>query len=98
MAGPAAPPRSISRSAAGVDQTTGDSVSATNFESVDASALSSALSVTGSSAANTITTGSGNDTIDGGGGADVIDAGDGNDTVTYRGGEAPSTAAPAPTP
>ena len=52
----------------------------------DASALSSALTVTGSSAANTITTGSGNDIIDGGGGADVIAAGDGNDTVTYRGG------------
>ena len=72
---------------AGVDQTTGDSVSAVNFESVDASALSSALSVTGSSAANTITTGSGADTIDGGGGADVIDAGGGNDTVTYRASE-----------
>ncbi|WP_407156418.1 hypothetical protein [Bradyrhizobium sp. STM 3557] len=74
--------------AAGTDQTTGDSVGVTNFESVDASALSSALTVTGSSSANTITTGAGNDSIDGGGGADVISAGAGNDTVTYRGSEA----------
>ena len=73
--------------AAGSDQTTGDSVSTTNFENIDASSLSSALTVTGSSSANTITTGSGNDTIDGGGGSDVIDAGSGNDTVTYRGTE-----------
>ena len=73
--------------AAGSDQTTGDSVSITNFESIDASALSSALTVTGSASANTITTGSGNDTIDGGGGADVIAAGAGTDTVTYRGTE-----------
>ena len=60
----------------------------TNFQNVDASALSSAVSITGSSAANTITGGSGADTIDGGGGADVIAAGAGNDTVTYRGTEA----------
>ena len=73
--------------AAGSDQTTGDSVAVTNFENLDASALSSALTVTGSSSANTITTGSGNDTIDGSGGADVISAGGGNDTVTYRGTE-----------
>jgi Ca2+-binding RTX toxin-like protein len=74
--------------AAGTDQTTGDSVGVTNFENVDASALGSALTVTGSSLANAITTGSGNDIIDGGGGADVISAGAGNDTVTYRGSEA----------
>ena len=69
--------------AGGADQTTGDSVSVANFENIDASALSSALTVTGSSAANTITTGSGNDTIDGAGGADVIAAGGGNDSVSY---------------
>jgi len=68
---------------AGSDQTTGDSVSVTNFESIDASLISSALTLTGSSSANTITGGSGNDTIDGGGGADIIAAGGGNDTVTY---------------
>src|SRR6202043_1622920 len=72
---------------AGSDQTTGDTVSVTNFENVDASALSTALTVTGSSSANAITTGSGNDTIDGGGGLDVIVAGAGNDSVTYHGTE-----------
>jgi Ca2+-binding RTX toxin-like protein len=72
---------------AGSDQTTGDSVSVINFESIDASLVSSALTLTGSSSANTITGGSGNDTIDGGGGADIIAAGGGNDTVTYRGSE-----------
>src|SRR5450631_1622299 len=74
--------------AAGADQTTGDTVSVTNFENLDASALNSALLVTGSSSANTITTGSGNDSIDGGGGADFISAGGGNDTVSYYGTEA----------
>jgi Ca2+-binding RTX toxin-like protein len=58
-----------------------------NFHNVNASGLSSDLSITGSSTANSITGGSGNDTIDGGGGADVIVAGGGNDTVTYRGTE-----------
>jgi Ca2+-binding RTX toxin-like protein len=73
--------------AAGSDQTTGDGVSVTNFENLDASALTTALVVTGSAFANTITTGSGNDTIDGGGGTDVIVAGAGNDTVCYYGSE-----------
>ena len=65
------------------DQTSGDSTNVTNFQNVDASALSSAVSITGSSGANTITGGSGNDTIDGAGGADVIAAGGGNDSVSY---------------
>ena len=73
--------------AAGSDQTTGDTVSVTNFENLDASALTTAVVVTGSAFANTITTGSGNDTIDGGGGTDVIAAGGGDDNVAYRGGE-----------
>src|SRR5450755_489879 len=68
---------------ANVDQTSGDGVEVTNFENVDASALTTALAVTGSSSANIITTGSGNDTIDGGGGADVINAGAGDDAVAY---------------
>jgi len=72
---------------AGSDQTTGDSVSVNQLESIDASLISSALTLTGSSSANTITGGSGNDTIDGGGGADIVAAGSGNDTVTYRGSE-----------
>jgi Ca2+-binding RTX toxin-like protein len=73
--------------AAGSDQTVGDSVSVVNFENLDASILTSALTVTGSAVANTITTGSGNDTIDGGGGADIINASGGNDTVLYYGAE-----------
>ena len=73
--------------AAGADQTTGDSVSVANFESINASIFTTALTVIGSSVANTITTGSGNDTIDGGGGADAISAGGGNDTVSYYGTE-----------
>ncbi len=73
--------------AAGSDQTTGDSVSVTNFENVDASAVGSALTITGSSGVNTIIGGSGNEIIDGGGGLDVITAGSGNDSVTYHGTE-----------
>src|SRR6185312_10619854 len=69
------------------DQTSGDSTTVNNFQSIDASALSAALTLTGSSAANTVAGGSGNDTIDGAGGADTINAGGGNDTVTYRGTE-----------
>ncbi|OYU48255.1 MAG: hypothetical protein CFE31_11385 [Rhizobiales bacterium PAR1] len=73
--------------AAGADQTSGDGITISNFEHVDASALSANLSVTGSASANTLTTGSGNDTLDGGGGADSLNAGSGNDTVTYHGTE-----------
>jgi Ca2+-binding RTX toxin-like protein len=69
------------------DQTSGDSANVTNFHNVDASGLSSALSITGSASANTITSGSGSDTIDGAGGTDVINAGGGNDTVSYHGTE-----------
>ncbi len=74
--------------AAGSDQTVGDSVNVTRFENLDASALSSNLTVTGSTAANSIITGSGNDAIDGGGGADVINAGAGDDSIAYHGTEA----------
>ena len=73
--------------AAGSDQTTGDSVSIVNFENLDASAMTTALNVTGSSGANVVTTGSGDDTIRGGGGADIISAGAGNDAVDYWGTE-----------
>ena len=69
------------------DQTSGDSTNVTNFQNVDASALSAAASITGSAGANILTGGAGNDTIDGAGGADLIAAGGGNDTVTYRGAE-----------
>src|SRR5450631_2189204 len=70
-----------------LDQTTGDAVSVANFQNVDASVLSTAVSITGSTGANIITGGSGNDIIDGAGGADIIAAGGGNDTVTYHGSE-----------
>ncbi len=73
---------------AGADQTSGDTVTITNFENLDASALATALTVTGSSVANTILTGAGNDIVDGGGGADIINTGAGDDTVTYYGTEA----------
>src|SRR5205814_116793 len=73
--------------AAGADQTTGDAVAVTNFENLDASVVTSALTVTGSSSLNAIKTGSGNDVIDGGGGTDIIGAGAGDDTVTYYGTE-----------
>ena len=73
--------------AAGSDQTTGDTVNVTGFESLNAGILTTAVTVTGSSTANTITTGTGDDVIRGGGGADVIAAGAGNDTVDYWGAE-----------
>ncbi len=72
---------------AGSDQTTGDSALVKNFENLDASALTTGITVTGSTSANTITTGSGNDTINGNGGADIINAGGGDDSVSYWGTE-----------
>ena len=48
------------------DQTSGDSTNVTNFQNVDAAAVSTAVSITGSSSANILanilTGGSGNDT------------------------------------
>ena len=73
--------------AAGLDQTAGDTAMVANFESLDAGAMATALTVTGSLLANTITTGSGNDIIHGGGGGDIIRAGAGNDAVDYWGTE-----------
>ena len=70
-----------------IDQTSGDAVAVSGFQNVDASALSSGISITGSAGTNTIIGGSGNDTIDGVGGADIIDAGAGNDTVDFHGTE-----------
>ena len=59
-----------------------------NFQNVDASALSTGdLDHAARRGANIITGGSGNDMIDGGGGADVISAGGGNDSVSYHGTE-----------
>ena len=72
---------------ANADQTSGDSTTVNNFQNVDATALSAAISITGTSSANTITGGSGNDTLDGGGGADTIAGGGGNDSLSYYGTE-----------
>jgi len=63
----------------GADQTSGDTTNVTNFQNVNAAALSSALTLTGSSGANVITGGSGNDTINGGGGLDHLFGGGGDD-------------------
>src|SRR6185295_7395804 len=70
------------------DQTAGDTVNVINFQNVDASAISTGVSITGSLAANTIIGSSGSDLIDGAGGVDIIHAGAGNDSVTYHGTEA----------
>ncbi|MBC7576257.1 MAG: calcium-binding protein, partial [Tardiphaga sp.] len=78
---------SINLAAVGSDQTVGDTTNVMNFEHVNASSISSSLTITGSSSANSITSGAGNDSIDGGGGADVIVAGVGDDTVSYHGTE-----------
>ena len=60
-----------------------------NIEVVDASAVTTAVSITGlAEVAETITGGSGNDTIDGKGGNDVLAGGDGNDTFMFYGTEA----------
>jgi Ca2+-binding RTX toxin-like protein len=69
------------------DQTTGDTVAVSGFEIIDASAMTAAVTFSGTAGADVVTTGSGADSIDGLGGADVIDAGAGNDTVAYNGGE-----------
>ena len=72
---------------ANVDQTSFDSTNVANFQNVDASALTSGATITGSASANTIIGGSGADVIDGGGGADTISAGAGNDLVYVHGSE-----------
>ncbi|WP_376094559.1 hypothetical protein ACE7GA_01375 [Roseomonas sp. CCTCC AB2023176] len=71
--------------------------SATNFESVDASALTLGVVLTGSSAANSLAGGSGNDSLNGstgddtligGAGDDTLTGGTGTDTVSYGGASA----------
>jgi len=70
---------------ANADQTSADLVTVTNFQNVDASALSTGVAITGTSSANTITGGTGADSIDGAGGADVLSGGAGDDSVAYYG-------------
>ena len=55
---------------------------AANVEKLDASALPTAITLTGNVLANTITGGTGNDTIDGGLGADTLSGGLGNDILS----------------
>lgn len=62
------------------------------LKTIDASALTGNLSITGahntaSQAGNTITGGSGNDALTGGAGNDVIAGGAGNDTIVANGGD-----------
>src|SRR6202040_4275480 len=49
----------------------------------DGSAVSTGMSMSGSSGANVITGGSGNDIIEGGPGPDTIDGGGGNNVIYY---------------
>jgi len=51
-------------------------------DTIDASAYTVGITLTGGASADTLTGGSGDDTIDGGGGADTIVGGDGADTIT----------------
>ncbi|WP_305883677.1 calcium-binding protein [Alsobacter ponti] len=68
---------------AAADQTpTTDGLAATNLEAIDASALATAVNLTGSSGANTLLGGSAGDTIAGGGGSDSLDGGAGDDSIT----------------
>lgn len=61
--------------------------SATRANTIDTSASSKVMTVTGGSGVDTITTGSGNDTINTGAGNDVISAGAGNDTIDAGAGD-----------
>ena len=74
---------------ANADQTSGDTAIVTNFENIDASAMTTAVTLTGNASANVLTGGSGDDVLIGGAGADTLIGGAGSDTVTY----AASTAA-----
>ena len=74
------------------DQTSGDGVQVTGFESVDASSLDAAITLFGTTGANTLLGGSGNDHIQGldgndkiigGTGRDQLVGGSGNDLIGY---------------
>jgi Ca2+-binding RTX toxin-like protein len=72
------------------DQTTGDTPIVTGIENVNASAVTTAMSITGDSAANVLTGGSAADTLIGGNGNDTINGAD-ND-VLIDGGNGTNTA------
>jgi len=67
------------------DQTTNtDRATVTNFENVDASGATAAISITGSSVANILIGGTGNDTLVGGGGVDTLTGGGGADHFRFN--------------
>ncbi len=65
------------------DQTLGDAAHTSGFENVDANAIATNLTLTGSFAGNQIRGGQGDDTIAGGRGADQVAGGLGNDTFVF---------------
>lgn len=60
---------------------------AINFENIDGSASTAALTITGDANANVLKGGVGDDIINGGAGADTISGGGGNDSVIYDTGD-----------
>jgi uncharacterized protein len=68
---------------AAADQTTGDAAKVTGFENIDASFMTTGLSLTGSTAANVLIGGQGNDVLTGGAGADVLAGGLGADRFVF---------------
>jgi Ca2+-binding RTX toxin-like protein len=69
------------------DQTTGDNTTVNNFENVDASGATTAVSLAGSAGVNTLIGGSGVDTLNGGGDTDVMEGGTGSDIYLIDAGE-----------
>jgi Ca2+-binding RTX toxin-like protein len=62
-----------------------DTAKVIEFENVDASTATVAVSLTSNSGINALTGGSGNDTIDGGAGSDTLIGGAGNDRIAFDG-------------
>lgn len=73
----------ISVNLGNADQISGDSGTATGIENVNASAATSAVTLTGSTAANALSGGAGADRITGGRGADVLSGGAGADRFVF---------------
>jgi T1SS-143 domain-containing protein len=66
------------------DQTTNDRATVTNFENVDASGATAAISITGSSVANILIGGTDGDTLVGGGGVDTLTGNGGADHFRFN--------------
>ena len=71
---------------AGQNQNIGGASVIRNFENVDFSATTDAVTVTGRDGGRTLLTGTGDDSVLGGGGADTITTGSGSDTIDGFGG------------